>query len=387
MEHAEAWRMTEYLGNELGKGDPFAAAVRATRMPMIVTDPRQDDNPIVYANDAFLRLTGYDRAEIYGNNCRFLQGRDTDRADINRLRAAVEHATDINVELLNYRKDGTPFWNALYISPVFNEASELLYFFASQVDVTERRTVEKRLRQEYERIEREVSARTHELQERTRELERTASNLEAALEAKTVLLHEVDHRVKINLQIVAALISIQAGRIADPAVKTTLRSMLTRIEALSTVHRRLYQSNDVSRFDVAAFARDLVTDLVGATGREDIQVKLDLEPVEVPAGKAAALALVVNELVTNALKHAFPDGRGGTIGVAVKRRDGDLQLEIADDGVGLPGGEANPASFGRNLVRTLARQLDAAIAWHDASPGARVEIKLPVEFHYGSRET
>ena len=386
MEHAEAWRMTEYLGNELGKGDPFAAAVRATRMPMIVTDPRQDDNPIVYANDAFLRLTGYDRAEIYGNNCRFLQGRDTDRADINRLRAAVEHATDINVELLNYRKDGTPFWNALYISPVFNEAGELLYFFASQVDVTERRTVEKRLRQEYERIEREVSARTHELQERTRELERTASNLQAALEAKTVLLHEVDHRVKNNLQIVAALISIQAGRIADPAVKTTLRSMLTRIEALSTVHRRLYQSNDVSRFDVAAFARDLVTDLVGATGRENIQVKLDLEPVEVPAGKAAALALVVNELVTNALKHAFPGGRDGTIGVAVKRRDGELHMEVTDDGAGLPGGEANPASFGRNLIRTLARQLDAAIAWHDVDPGTRVEVRLPLEFQRANQE-
>ena len=386
MEHAEAWRMTEYLGNELGKGDPFAAAVRATRMPMIVTDPRQDDNPIVYANDAFLRLTGYDRAEIYGNNCRFLQGRDTDRADINRLRAAVEHATDINVELLNYRKDGTPFWNALYISPVFNEASELLYFFASQVDVTERRTVEKRLRQEYERIEREVSARTHELQERTRELERTASNLQAALEAKTVLLHEVDHRVKNNLQIVAVLISIQAGRIADPAVKTTLRSMLTRIEALSTVHRRLYQSNDVSRFDVAAFARDLVTDLVGATGRENIQVKLDLEAVEVPAGKAAALALVVNELVTNALKHAFPGGRDGTIGVAVKRRDGELHMEVTDDGAGLPGGEANPASFGRNLIRTLARQLDAAIAWHDVDPGTRVEVRLPLEFQRANQE-
>ena len=189
-----------------------------------------------------------------------------------------------------------------------------------------------------------------------------------------MLLHEVDHRVKNNLQIVAALISVQALRIPDPIVKAALHSMLSRIEALSTVHRRLYQADDVSRFDVAAFAHDLV----GATGREDIKVKLDLEPVEVPASQAAPLALVVNELVTNSLKHAFTGGRGGAIGVQVAQRDGDLRLEIADDGVCLAGSEPKPTSFGRNLIRTLARQLDATTVWHDANPGTRVEIRLPM---------
>lgn len=379
MEKPDAWRMTEQLHNELGKGDPFAAGVRATRMPMIITDPRQDDNPIIYSNDAFLNLTGYTRDEVYGRNCRFLQGPDTDRADIERVRAAICNRTDIDIELLNYRKDGTTFWNALYLSPVVNEAGELLYFFASQLDMTERRDAERRLREENERIEREVAARTRDLEEQTRELERTAADLRAALSQKTVLLHEVDHRVKNNLQMVAALISIQARRITDPAIKETLRAMLARIEALSTVHRRLYQADDISRFDVAGFAGDLVTDLIGATGRDDIQVGLDLQSVEVPADKAAPVALMINELVTNALKHAFVDGRGGTINLSVKRLDGDLRVEIADDGVGLPGGEIGPSSFGRNLVRSLARQLDARASWHDAEPGTRVEIELAIE--------
>ena len=78
MEQADAWHLTDRLGNEHGKGDPFAAAVRATRMAMIVTNPRLDDNPIVFVNDAFLRLTGYGRDEIMGHNCRFLQGVQTD---------------------------------------------------------------------------------------------------------------------------------------------------------------------------------------------------------------------------------------------------------------------------------------------------------------------
>ena len=79
MEPAEAWRLTDELRAEHGKGDPFAAAVRATRMAMIITDPRQDDNPIVFVNDAFASITGCDRDEIMGTNCRFLQGEGTDR--------------------------------------------------------------------------------------------------------------------------------------------------------------------------------------------------------------------------------------------------------------------------------------------------------------------
>ena len=112
------------------------AAVRATRMPMIITNPRLPDNPVVFANDAFCRLTGYPRDEILGRNCRFLQGPATDPATVAQIRAAVDKPERIEIDIQNHRKDGSVFWNRLLMAPVHDEAGELAYFFASQVDVT-----------------------------------------------------------------------------------------------------------------------------------------------------------------------------------------------------------------------------------------------------------
>jgi PAS domain S-box-containing protein len=363
-EASDAWRMTDALHAEHGKGDPFAAAMRATRMPMLITDPRQEDNPIVFANDAFLRLTGYGRGEVVGRNCRFLQGPDTDRGAVDAIRSAIRDRRDIHVDILNYRKDGTTFWNALFLSPVSNEAGELQFFFASQLDVSDRKASEGQLIKDKARIERAVKERTKEL--------------ETALEAQTMLLHEVDHRVKNNLQMISSLIVMQARKIPDPDIRRSLTAMLERIEALSTVHRRLYQSDDVTRFDVAEFLRDLVGDLVAASGRDEIGVKLDLGKVEVPAEKAAPIALMINELVTNALRHAFPNGHGGTVSVSVKRLNGHFRVVVEDDGRGMDA-NAGAGNFGTSLVRSLARQLKADVEWQERERGVAIVISMPVE--------
>jgi PAS domain S-box-containing protein len=105
-------------------------------MPMVITNPRLPDNPIVFANDSFCRLTGYSRDAIVGRNCRFLQGAETDPADVARLRDAIAKVHPIEIDIRNYRKDGTPFWNRLLMAPVNDAAGELAYFFASQLDVT-----------------------------------------------------------------------------------------------------------------------------------------------------------------------------------------------------------------------------------------------------------
>ena len=127
--------------------DVFFAAVETTRMPMVVTDPRQPDNPIIFANRAFTRMTGYPRAEIVGSNCRFLQGLETDPATVTAVRDAIREGREIAVEILNYRKDGSAFWNALFIAPVRSAEGEVVYFFASQLDVSHRRDIEDMLRQ------------------------------------------------------------------------------------------------------------------------------------------------------------------------------------------------------------------------------------------------
>ena len=111
-------------------------------MPQIITDPNLPDNPIVFANRAFQKLCGYDAAELIGRNCRFLQGRDTDPTDVAKVRDAIAARRDVVVEILNYHRDGTPFRNELYVSPVFDPDGHLRYFFASQLDVTRFRTAE-----------------------------------------------------------------------------------------------------------------------------------------------------------------------------------------------------------------------------------------------------
>lgn len=129
------------------RGDVFFAAIEMTRMPMILTDPAQPDNPIVFANKAFLDLTGYEESEILGRNCRFLQGAQTDRAAVDELRDAIAQRESIAVEILNYKRDGTPFWNAVFIGPVYDTSGNLLYFFASQLDVTRRKESEQAYQQ------------------------------------------------------------------------------------------------------------------------------------------------------------------------------------------------------------------------------------------------
>jgi PAS domain S-box-containing protein len=135
-------------GHEFDPGSGiFFAAVSMTRMPMVVVDPNKEDHPIVFANQAFLEMTGYAREEVIGRNCRFLQGPETDPATRAQVREAVAARRDIATEILNYRKDGSPFWNALFVSPVYNAAGDLVYFFGSQLDITRRRIAEESLRQ------------------------------------------------------------------------------------------------------------------------------------------------------------------------------------------------------------------------------------------------
>lgn len=115
----------------------FEQAMAQTRMAVCLCDPRQDDMPIVFSNRAFSALTGYEEHEVIGRNCRFLQGPDTDQHEVDKIRAALRGEDVVVVELLNYRKDGSAFWNALHLGPIYNAEGELLYFFGSQWNVSD----------------------------------------------------------------------------------------------------------------------------------------------------------------------------------------------------------------------------------------------------------
>jgi two-component sensor histidine kinase len=174
-------------------------------------------------------------------------------------------------------------------------------------------------------------------------------DLAGALEQKLLLLHEVDHRVKNNLQLIISLLKLQARQSGDPAVKLALNGAQVRVSAVATVHRRLFRGEAVERFDVAAFVEDLVDDVIGGSGRRDIQVRLQPEPVDLPAAQAAPLALLISELLVNVMRHAFPDSRPGVLSISVGRETDGLFVEITDNGVGM-GTPAAAPGFGETIV-------------------------------------
>jgi PAS domain S-box-containing protein len=343
--------------------DPFAAAFKATRMPMIVTDPNQNDNPIIFCNTAFEKLTGYSSREVVGRNCRFLQGEETNSETVGRIRDAIAAGSDIAVDILNYKKDGTSFWNALFLSPVRDDKDKIIYFFASQLDFTNVKSREADLAAARHRAEEEVAKHTEKL--------------EAALAARTLLVHEVDHRVKNNLLTMASIVKLQARKTRNEVHKQVLMSVLNRIEALSTVQRKLFTLEDVSRFDIADVAKEMVTDLVGAIGREDIRLTLDLHPVYVPAVKATPLSLIVNELVGDAIKRGLSDG-GGDIHLVIKRLNGHFLIRVEDTSVPVDVDD-EATEIGRILLENSAKQVGAKIEKRIEGHRTTVDVTLLVE--------
>lgn len=198
--------------------------------------------------------------------------------------------------------------------------------------------------------------------------------LRDALARTDALMREVDHRVKNNLQLIASLILWQGRRTEDPAAREALQSVLERLNAVTTVHRRLFQG-DPHLFEVSDFVRDLAGDLAATVGRDDLTVSLDLDSVQIPAASAAPFALVVNELIGNALRHAYGPGRAGNVAVRLRAQGDACVLTVADEGVGLQG---RPEGLGLTIVRLLCQQLHARLDLTDTEPGLRAVVTTPL---------
>ena len=201
------------------------------------------------------------------------------------------------------------------------------------------------------------------------------------MEAREALLHEVNHRVKNSLQLVSSLLSLRASRSTDPELRAGLAEARSRIGVVAQVHRRLYQAGTHGRIDdLASFLRELSDDTVAALdpeGRINLTfispTENEAHAVRAPIDRAVPMALIVSELVTNAVKYAFPDGQDGTIRVSVQRveeEDGMLAISVKDDGIGLPEDFDPTASsgVGMRVVTTLVKQLRARLEVQRASP-------------------
>ncbi|WP_147385867.1 sensor histidine kinase [Oleomonas cavernae] len=207
--------------------------------------------------------------------------------------------------------------------------------------------------------------------------------LEEALASRTLLFKEMHHRTKNNLQIVSSLLSLQAGQYGDPQLRQGFTDTVSRIRAMAQLHEQLYQGGEFAMVDCGAFLKSIGESLTGeGTNRGRIALELDLTSVSMPMDRAVPLALITNELLTNTLKHGFPEGRSGTVRISLAHQAGLITLTIADDGKGLDGDPEPPEkakSLGMRLIRGLATQLKGKVEFRSAGPdkGTTATVTIP----------
>ncbi len=212
---------------------------------------------------------------------------------------------------------------------------------------------------------------------------RMESELRTSLREKEVLLQEVHHRVKNNLQIISSLINMQLRRLPDSSSRETLEQCQHRVQAIALIHEKLYQAKSLASVPLPEYIGSLARDIfqaasVPATG---VSLELAIPEIALPIDVAIPCGLILNELITNALKHAFPDGRQGSIRISVERPDATrVTLTVTDNGVGLPTGFdiARCHSMGLRLVDTLARQLNAQLGL-EVRGGTSCQLTFPLE--------
>jgi PAS domain S-box-containing protein len=210
------------------------------------------------------------------------------------------------------------------------------------------------------------------------ERRRREETLQAALHARDVLMYEADHRIKNSLQLVVALLRLQLARVGDPDVKHALGEAIARVDAVANAHLALQRSSDLRSIEIDR----MVEDLCSRVGSLNPAIKVICDSrigLQVDAEKAIPLGLIVSELLTNALRHAYPSGTPGEVTLTAAATGGTLDLSITDGGVGLPVGSVRPG-LGSTVIATLARQIGVTIASH-SRPGrgttVNLQLKLP----------
>lgn len=216
-------------------------------------------------------------------------------------------------------------------------------------------------------------------------LDRHQARLQAAITEQDLLMQEIHHRVKNNLQIVASLLNLQASRIRLPEAKAEFQSARDRVRALATLHRHLYAHGEVHTIDMREFLVELCGQLfqaMGETPGKRLQLHIDATELKMSSDQAVPMSLIVTEAVSNAVKYAFPAARHGNIWVRLST-DGEMaELEIRDDGVGIPAGRVETEAgtrdgIGLQLIKGFSRQLGATLDIREGN-GTEYLVRMPL---------
>ncbi len=304
---------------------------------------------VITCNSAVEHIFGYKKEEVIGRTLQFLHVNKEQYTEFNEgLSSALKGEGLFNAEFPARRKDGTAIMTEYTVTETSDDSSGRSVLVIVVRDITERKRSEEQLR--------------------------------VALKEKEVLLKEIHHRVKNNLAVISSLLNMQSKYIKDKKTLEIFRESQNRVKTMALIHTKLYQSSDLARIDFADYIRKLAGDLIESYRLEPDSVKLhlDVRDVYFDVNMGIPCGLIINELLTNSLKHAFPNGRKGEVSVSLRPDDGKITLVVADNGAGFPENVdfRNTESLGFQLVTALVEQVGGTIEL-DRSKGTRFIISFP----------
>lgn len=364
----------ENAGEQTRSIEQFRQVIEAAPTGMLMIDA---EGKIVLVNSQIEKLFGYPRQELTGQSVemlvpsRYRRGHAIYRRD--HFGSPRARPMGMGRDLFALRQDGAEIPIEIGLNPLHTSQGE--FVLSSVIDITERK------RTEQEKSELLLQLQTLNAQLEQRVAQRT-SDLSTALKEREVLLQEIHHRVKNNLQVISSLINVQLSSLTDRSNAQALEDCRARVAAIALIHEKLYQSRDYAQVPFSEYARSLVRSVFATSDLRNSTIKLDLAIDELSLSVEAAVpcGLILNELVTNALKHAFKNRASGTIAVWLRIVDSDqVRLTVKDDGVGFDKklDLGRPTSLGMQLVTIFAEQLDARLDM-SGDGGAAFELTFPL---------
>lgn len=323
---------------------------------------------LTYSNTYFQEYTGLSARELLGQGwLSVVHPEDLGRTS--RIwKACLLDGRSFEVEHRFRRHDGVYRWQLNRCVPLRNQSGQPQSWYGTSTDIDERKQAEAHLEQI--------------VRDRTASLADTVAELKQALSEKTVLLKEVHHRVKNNLAVIASLLGMQAESLTDNTAILSLTESQQRVQSMALIHEHLYGTEHLDSVNFAEYAQqlsgELYTSFVGGYGL--VSVTVDAQPLELGVDRAIPCGLILNELLSNAFKYAFPGGRAGEITVGFNQSaPGQLCLSVEDDGVGVPENLdwRNAPSLGMQIVQILAQQLGGSIDLERPGQGVRFVVRFP----------
>ncbi len=330
----------------LGKSEKLLKAIVETE-PECVKLVDADMN-LIYMNPAGLAMMQVDSLDQVKGQCICPMVTSDHRAAFEELTKRVFRGESGTLQFEMTGAKGRYLWLETHAVPLRNDKDEIIALLGITRDITKRKKAEEQLR--------------------------------SSLREKEVLLKEIHHRVKNNLQVVASMLHLQAGYIKDREARTLFEESQKRIESMALLHEKLYQAKDLARIDFREYVVDLASNLLALNTdkSERIEMKVDIEGVILDVNNSIPCGLIINELVSNALAHAFQDGGKGQITIGMHNSsDNRIRLSVSDNGAGFPEDLdfKNTASLGMQLVNSLVNQLDGLIEL-DRSKGTAFRIEF-----------